>query len=57
VILADVVAEKLAHFAGNRAVITVDVSQHSLVAWCGSSPGLGPMWCSRPQAMAASTRA
>jgi D-xylulose reductase len=25
------VAEKLAHFAGNRAVTTVDVTQHSLV--------------------------
>ncbi|KAF1852409.1 hypothetical protein Lal_00037140 [Lupinus albus] len=30
VILADVVAEKLAHFASNPAVITVDVSQRSL---------------------------
>jgi len=30
VILADVVAEKLAHFANNPAVITVDVSQRSL---------------------------
>ncbi|BEV16750.1 NAD(P)-dependent alcohol dehydrogenase [Herbaspirillum sp. DW155] len=30
VILADVVAEKLAHFAGNPAVITVDVTQQAL---------------------------